>query len=366
MNILVIATTLQAGGGITIYKQFLSHLLENIAQNNYWIFINPFLPKVPIMGVRYISFPLQSKIKRTLFEGKLLKEEILKLGITPDIIISLQNNGYKCFNSCKQIVYFHQSIPLYPGLYNPFNSSERTLFNYKFIFPIIVKRTWTRNTKFVVQTSVVKKRFVSYFKIPANNVHVCTPDIEKIKIDKYRAFNWHDNKYHLIFVGDDSKYRNGRMLIKAMYFLSKENPSIAKKIIIHVTSSPKEAPHMYKLAIKYNILNNFLFEGILKHDTLLSYYKSAIALLFPSSIETVGLPLLEAAATGLSIIVADTDYAHNVMRNYSGAKYIAAYDYKTWGKSIAQACINIKRHKPLSQNKESDWVYFFSLVNDYQ
>mgnify|MGYP000992594462 len=48
MNIFVIATTLQAGGGITIYKQFLSHLPKYIGQNKYWIFINPVLPKVAI------------------------------------------------------------------------------------------------------------------------------------------------------------------------------------------------------------------------------------------------------------------------------------------------------------------------------
>jgi len=36
MNIFVIATTLQAGGGITIYKQFLSHLPEYVGQNRYW------------------------------------------------------------------------------------------------------------------------------------------------------------------------------------------------------------------------------------------------------------------------------------------------------------------------------------------
>ena len=79
MNIFVIATTLQAGGGITIYKQFLSHLPKYIGHDKYWIFVNPILPQVVIEGVEYISFPLQSKMKRILFEGKLLQREITKL-----------------------------------------------------------------------------------------------------------------------------------------------------------------------------------------------------------------------------------------------------------------------------------------------
>ena len=106
MNIFVIATTLQAGGGITIYKQFLSHLPEYVGQNRYWIFVNPVLPQVEIEGVTYISFPLQSKVKRILFEGKLLKAEVSKLRVKPDVVVSLQNNGYKCFKDCKQIVYY--------------------------------------------------------------------------------------------------------------------------------------------------------------------------------------------------------------------------------------------------------------------
>ena len=79
MNIFVIATTLQAGGGITIYNQVLSHLPEYVGQNRYWIFVNPVLPQVEIEGVTYISFPLQSKVRRILFEGKLLQAEVSKL-----------------------------------------------------------------------------------------------------------------------------------------------------------------------------------------------------------------------------------------------------------------------------------------------
>ncbi len=49
---------------------------------------------------------------------------------------------------------------------------------------------------------------------------------------------------------------------------------------------------MYNEVVKNGVDKNFVFEGIIKHDNLLSYYKSAAALVFPSSIETVGLPLL--------------------------------------------------------------------------
>ena len=95
MNIFVVATALQAGGGITIYKQFLSHLPKYIGEDKYWIFVNPILPKVKIEGVTYVISPLQSKVKRILSEGKFLVSEIERMKVNLDIIISLQNNGFK-------------------------------------------------------------------------------------------------------------------------------------------------------------------------------------------------------------------------------------------------------------------------------
>lgn len=362
MNVFVLATTLRAGGGITIYKQFLSHLPEYIGQNKYWIFVNSVLLQVAIEGVTYISLPLQSKTKRTLFEGKLLKAEVAKLGVKPDVVISLQNNGYKCFNDCKQIVYFHQSLPLYPGFYNPFKRSERYLFNYKHIFPRLVKRTWVKNTQFVVQTPVVKKRFVSYFRISEENVFVCFPDIEKIDASQGEIHDWGDKCFHFLCVSACAKYQNGITLIKALELLYKKNPDLASKIRIHITIAPHRAPIMYKLVQKYGIGDNFIFEGVIKHDLLMNYYKSISALLFPSSIETVGLPLLEATAFGKPIIVADVDYARYVLNGYEGATYSNIEDYNAWTEAIENACDNNNKLKPLIQNRESEWFAVFKLI----
>ena len=362
MNILVIATTLQAGGGITIYKQFLSHLPKHIGQDKYWIFVNPVLPQMVIRGVTYISFPLRSKIKRTLFETKQLKAEVVKLGVKPDVVVSLQNNGYKCFKYCKQIVYFHQSLPLYPGFYNPFKRSERYLFNYKHIFPRLVKHTWVKNTQFVVQTPVVKKRFVSYFGIPEGNVHVCFPDIEKIDVSQSKIHDWGDKCFHFLYVSACAKYQNGITLIKAVEFLYKKNPDLASKIRIHITSNPHRAPVMYKQIQKHGVEDNFIFEDSIKHDLLINYYKSISALLFPSSIETVGLPMLEAAAFGTPEIVADVDYAHYVLDGYEGVTYKNVEDYGAWAEAIENACNNKRIIIPLVQIRESEWFTFFKLT----
>lgn len=149
---------------------------------------------------------------------------------------------------------------------------------------------------------------------------------------------------------------------KAMGILSKQNPALAEDIKIHVTSSAEKAPIMYNEVVKNGVDKNFVFEGIIKHDNLLSYYKSAAALVFPSSIETVGLPLLEAAAFGLPVLAADVDYAYEVLNGYDGVVYTDVYDYEAWAKNIVAFSINHKRYKPLPQERESDWGVFFDLI----
>lgn len=362
MNIFVIATTLQAGGGITIYKQFLSHLPEFIGENKYWIFINPVLPKVDIKGVTYISFPLQSKIKRILFEGRWLKNYAKKNGISPDVVVSLQNNGYKCFDDCKHIVYYHQALPLYPGMYSLFKKSERIFFNYKYIFPILVKRTWKKNTQFVVQTKVVKERFSSFFGISKDKIHVCFPDIEEIDPSLYKPYSWGDNKKHLIYVGDDCKYRNGAVLIEAMIVLKTRNPKLAELIKIHITSTPEKSPIMNELMIQKGVSSYFMFEGVVDHEKLLEYYKASSALVIPSSIETVGLPMLEAAVFGIPILAADMDFAHEVLKGYTGVKFISIQDTMKWVKELENVCMVQNFFSPLKRNVNSDWNIFFSLV----
>lgn len=364
MNIFVIATTLQAGGGITIYKQFLSHLPEHIEQNKYWVFVNPILPQVAIERVTYISFPLQSKLKRILFEGKLLQTEIVKLGVKPDVVISLQNNGYKNIKDCKQIVYYHQPLPLYPGIWNPFKSQERSQFLYKYIFPHIVKRTWVRDIQFVVQIPFIKRRMVDYYGIPEQNIHLCFPDVEKIDVENVKPYAFKKNAYHFlcVVVGDVPRYKNLLTLIKAADLLKKNYKETDKPVKIHLTTTAEDAFVWAAEVKKYGVEDIIQFDGKFKHDELLGLYKSADALLFPSYIETLGLPLLEAAAFGIPVLAADVDYAHEVLKNYEGVRYAGVYDYEAWVKNIIEFGMKSKRYKPLPQDQKSDWGRFFDLM----
>jgi glycosyltransferase involved in cell wall biosynthesis len=69
-------------------------------------------------------------------------------------------------------------------------------------------------------------------------------------------------------------------------------------------------------------------------EEVLSYYKSVDALLFPSQIETFGLPLAEASCFGLPIIAADLPYAAEVLKKYENKILIDPESVCLWADAM--------------------------------
>ena len=52
--------------------------------------------------------------------------------------------------------------------------------------------------------------------------------------------------------------------------------------------------------------------GEVSHDEIINLYRSSTALIFPSTIESFGLPLLEASQLSLPIIASEKDFVRDV------------------------------------------------------
>lgn len=95
---------------------------------------------------------------------------------------------------------------------------------------------------------------------------------------------------------------------------------------------------------------------------LLSMYKAADGLLFPSTIEIIGLPLLEAAAFGLPVLANDLDYVKDVLKNYEGLKLVPQRDYYSWAEAILKLCNAKTRHNKYQRTGGSDWPKVLQLI----
>lgn len=363
MNVVISAAALRSSGGLSIYKQFLLHLKNNVRGDRYIIFIDASMPAPQIDDVEYIVVDLKSHISRIRFDSNECLSILKEKGIHADVAVSLQNT---CVNvgAKRNILYYHQSLPFYPNQWNPLKRDEMLLFYYKWIYPFFVKKSLYKGTQVVVQIPFIKRGFCRKFHFPEQNVHVLFPDVERIETEEIKPYTWNDNKVHFIYPATAYSYKKHMTLARAVKGIKRDNQDYSERFKIHLTISEKEHPELKEFIYDNGISSNFDFMGRVSHDTLMSMYKSCSALLFPSIIETLGLPLLEAAAFGMPIVVSDLDYSREVLGGYDGGCFVGANDIESWSREILMI-INLQvKYKPLPNREETSWTEFFKLIRN--
>jgi len=102
--------------------------------------------------------------------------------------------------------------------------------------------------------------------------------------------------------------------------------------------------------------------GTRPYAELLAYYKSATALLFPSVLESFGLPLIEAAAFGTPVFAADLPYAHEVLDGYGNVSFADPGVPEQWADLLRRAA-DCKPAAPLRPNSGNSWKAVFGIID---
>ena len=364
MNVVVLACASRTSGAKTIYLQFLDHLKVNIGVHRYFIFVDESMPCPSIDGVTYLVVNGRTWIKRVFLDFFALRKILKDKNIHPSLIISFQNTGARCLRDVPQLIYYHQPIPLYPNKWSFFRSDERAYALYKNIYPFFVSCSFDKNnTDFVVQIPYIAESLINKIKIDRSRIHVLFPDIESIDLDQIGVYEYEKSTFNFVYPAVPAIYKEHKTLVEAIRIIGEKYPQEIKHIKVHLTLSIQQG-EILKLKIKqYNLSDCFVFHGVVPHTILLSMINSSHGLLFPSTIETLGLPLIEAASLGKSIIVSDVCYSHQVIGEYEGVNFVAPYDYEKWAEQIRSLCTS----SPIINNhyknaSQSSWNDFFAIV----
>jgi glycosyltransferase involved in cell wall biosynthesis len=263
----------------------------------------------------------------------------LKNKITADLIVSMQNTTINYIKGVGQIVLYQNSIPLSDEKWNPLISSERVLFYYKHIYPYFVKRYINSQTIFIAPTNWVREKLILKFRIPAENVVTIYSEIHYSDIQSVVPQNFDRSYYHFFYPSNNSKHKNHSILLSALKMMRDDLNIDISKVKLHFTLNPDRDNYLIKIIKQYKLAYNIVFEGILSKQNMDSYYKASDAMLFPSLIESFGLPLVEAAQFGIPILSADLPYAREVICKYSGAVFLPPKNPSDWARNMAK-CIS--------------------------
>lgn len=197
-------------------------------------------------------------------------------------------------------LYAQQSLPFSPEAMARMTPKQRIRLNTVRALMCLS----ARNASAVVAQTPSAARAISSIMPPdQKSILVCPPALRFASLAP--AAIRHQTSAHLLgkprvlYVGSDSPHKNLGALLDSWSLVRQHAPSAT----LWLTLSK---------GIGRAATDDINCVGYLGSAELRELYLSASALVFPSLVETVGLPMLEAMALGLPVVAANRPYAHDI------------------------------------------------------
>jgi len=282
-------------------------------------------------NIQFIEFPIVKKswLLRCLFEYGYCW--FLSKKIKPDIWLAMHDMTPILCRSAniKQYVYCHNPSPAYDATLKDF------VFDYKFflfskLYKFLYKLNISSNEAVICQQKWFADLFESEFKI--KKTIVAKPNSkESISLEKeqFEVIEQEKNIFRFFYPALPRMFKNFELLLDAVEFIERNfDRSISKEFELIITIDGTESRYAKWLYAKYSHLNSVKFVGCLNREQVNTYYLSADLILFPSKLETWGLPIVEAKDFNKPILLANLPYAHETLGEYDKVKFINVNDHK--------------------------------------
>ncbi len=119
--------------------------------------------------------------------------------------------------------------------------------------------------------------------------------------------------------------------------------------IVGATGDTKYYQTLISLVTKLHLEDRIHFKGRIPYNDLLNEYQKADIFLFPCHLQTWGLVVFEAMASGLPTIVSETSGASDVLENNKNAMIVPPYSPQSIAKAVEQLSKNPDLYRSMSQ-----------------
>ena len=306
MKIVVNDIAASSGGALSILISFYDYIKAN-DKINEWIFL---LSDNYIEETENIKVILLPKIKYSWFRKLVFDfitgRKFIK-ALKPNVVFSMQNIitfGFKL----PQVVYVHQSLPFQTvKKFSLLKKNERHLAVYQYFIGAVIRSSVKRADKVIVQTQWMKAAVAKKTKIQEDKIFHVWPDINNTA--DFRKENEFDNS-SFFYPTADNIYKNNSFVYKACEILQQKN--------IHDFSVKMTLENLISI-------QNIAFIGRISREQVIDEYNKS-ALIFPSYIETFGLPLAEARQMGTIILASNCPFSLEVLDGYENAYFFDPFN----------------------------------------
>lgn len=328
MRILVYDVAASSGGALTVLNSFYEEFCKDT--KNEYIFVLSVCKLKEQPHIKVLNFPWikKSPLHRMYFDQVLAHKLVKKYHA--DKVLSLQNIELP-HAGVPQIVYEHNALPFSEYKFRP-QEAFRPWYSQQ-ILGRMMKRSIRRAEQVLVQTNWMKEEIIRQCGIPADRVEVKFPPVEMLKTHPWKM----DEACPTFFYpAGPPAYKNHRTFLKACELL-KEQGMEDYRVIWTVTGEENEGMKKLKAEAEENKLP-IEFIGPVPRTQLFEQYASSI-LVFPSYIETIGLPLMEARSVGAPILAADCLYARDGVGGYEKAEFFETFDSEALSRLMKQKIV---------------------------
>ncbi len=309
-RIVISAVNVRKGGTLTILRQCLS-FLSSVAQEQGLQVITLVHKQelVAYPNIEYIELPWSIKGwgRRLWCEyitmNRISKELTAKYGEI-DLWFSLHDTTPRV-QAKRQAVYCQTSFPFFDWKLGDFRFDKKIP-----LFAMFTRYAYRinihRNKFLIVQQEWLRRGFCEMFGI-VKDKFIVAPARQEMLIPNYSKLP-KEERYTFFFASTPDSHKNFETLCKASALL--EDKLGKDKFRTILTVKGDENAYAQYLKKNWGNVSSIQFAGLMDKETLYAHYDLADCFVFPSRIETWGLPISEFMSFKKPMILADLPYAH--------------------------------------------------------
>ena len=229
---------------------------------------------------------------------------------------------------------------------------------YKFLYRINIHK----NDYVIVQQGWIKKRFIEMFNLRNEKVIIAPPQINSVHLNEIKIQE--SSLTQFCFPTMSRPFKNIEVIGEAVRILT------ARQITnfnVTVTVDGSENGYAKKILSKYGDLKELNLIGKITREEVFNLYQKSDCLIFPSLLETWGLPISEFKILNKPILLADLPYAHETLGEYQYGVFFNPKDANELAKQMELIINNATKfthHQaiPLQPPIANSWDQLFKIL----
>jgi glycosyltransferase involved in cell wall biosynthesis len=301
-RVFIHATNVHQGGGRSLLEALLKALRDN---TEFVLSLDDRMP-TPVG----MSHNIEIKLVKPTVGHRLEAERWLAHRVAPEDLVLCFGNLPPLFKLRAHTVVFVQNLYL-------INDVSLNGFPLRVRLRLAIERLWLSSkmshvSEFIVQTPTMKRLLdvKTQGKVPVRVLpFVAEPDGYTRSVSQPVAQK--ENNCDFVYVASGEPHKNHRRLVEAWCQLAEQGLFPSLCLTLDETRFAGLCQEVELVRQRYGL--KVMNIGGVSHQDVLALYEKAGALIYPSTFESFGLPLIEARQANLPVLASELDFVRDVL-----------------------------------------------------